>query len=793
MTRTVAAASMKFVLILVLAAFTILPEKTLAQEMPEVPDLPIDPNALKNAAPGELQSILRDYNQQDNKAGADLHRRDDKPAVTTDSTKRDQIRKSISDPRSVYGIDIFHNQQILQLAELSTPPDDYKIGVGDHIVVSLWGGADFEQDYIVGRDGSIFPRGLGKITVQGLSFVNARALIYERFKKVIPYGTNISVTVGQPRSIVVQVSGNVQNPGPVVVSAFTNAMNVVALAGGVTDYGNLRNILLSRNGKVIDSIDVYKYLSTGDYGRHVYLENNDFIIVPFYEKKVLATGQFKRPMYYQLKREEGVSDLIRYSGGFTSEAYASAGTIIRNENEKQAIKTINMKAIGLRASGTTIDEVLYDGDIVAVNVINPGLKNKVIVKGEVAYPNVYEARPGDRLFDLINRAGGVTPNSYLERAYVYKGAGDSTSIRSDKIDVSLRDLNVDINSAYNIPIGANDIIEVFNRNQFGERQTISIEGEVRKPGVYQKYGSMTLKDLLYFSNGLMPSAEFGSITVSSVVDTDSAHAGFTPTRTIIKTYSISQNLYLDSVTENVILKPYDQVFVRRNPHFQLQQNVRIQGEVVYPGTYPKLEADERVSSFIARAGGIRQNSNLAGAFLYRVKDSVTNRINPFDGENFRLDSTGKKIFPATPKGTEPVAIHLAEAMANPGSKFDLVLKTGDIIYIPAVNPVIAVQGAVQNELKVFYDKEHSSVKYYIDKAGGFKIRPWRKRIFVTYANGTSRRTKSFGFFHFYPKVESGSVITVPERPQGKTVVNFASQALVTTIPILVAFILTQVK
>ncbi|HSN10135.1 MAG TPA: SLBB domain-containing protein, partial [Hanamia sp.] len=409
-------------------------------------DLQIDPNALKNASPSDLMNFLQDFNQQKQKAGEDVHKTNDilpnadlsnRNVIVKDSTQKDNIKNTISGPLSVYGSNIFQNSQILQLSELSTPPPDYPIGVGDHIIVSLWGGADFEQDYIVGRDGSIFPQGLGKITVQGLTFANAKSIIYDRFKKVIPQSTNISVTLGQPRSIVVQVSGNVANPGPMVVSAFTNALNIVALAGGVTQYGNMRKILISRNGNIIDSIDVYKYLSTGDFGKHLYLENNDFVIVPFYDKKVLASGQFKRPMYYQLKQGEGLAALLKLTGGFTPDAYASGGMIIRNINEKQTIKTINLNAIGLLADGKITDEPLYDGDMVVVNPINQGLSNKVIVKGEVAYPNVYEVRKGDRLFDVINRAGGVTPDSYLERAYVFKGAGDSTNLKADKIDVNL--------------------------------------------------------------------------------------------------------------------------------------------------------------------------------------------------------------------------------------------------------------------------------------------------------------------------------------------------------------------
>ena len=289
-------------LILILfCVFFIISNNVFAQIPTEVPDLPIDPNALKNASPSELQDFLKDNNSPQTKAGEDVHKNledlKNKNVIAKDSTQKDDFKKKLYSPEQIYGSDLFKSNQIAELSELSTPPSDYPIGVGDHIIVSLWGGADFEQDYVVARDGSIFPQGLGKITVQGLIFDNARKIIYDRFKKVIPPSTNVSVALGQPRSIIVQTSGEVENPGPQVVSAFSNALNVVALAGGLTKFGNMRNILISRKGKIIDSIDVYKYLTVGDYGTHLYLENNDFVIVPFYDKKVLASGQFKRPMY----------------------------------------------------------------------------------------------------------------------------------------------------------------------------------------------------------------------------------------------------------------------------------------------------------------------------------------------------------------------------------------------------------------------------------------------------------------------------------------------------------------
>ncbi len=791
------ACNRSFILLLVSVFFIFFINNNIYAQVPsELPDLPIDPNALKNASPSDLQSYLRDNNQQ-KKAGEDIHKSisdlTNKNVIARDSTQKDDFRKKLYSPEAVYGADLFQNSQVMELSQLSTPPLDYPIGVGDHIVVSLWGGADFEESYEVARDGSIFPQGLGKITVQGLTFDNARKIIFDRFKRVIPPSTNISVTLGQPRSIVVQVSGEVEDPGPKVVSAFTNALNVVALAGGVTQFGNMRNILISRNGSIIDSVDVYKYLTSGDYGKHLYLENNDFVIVPFFDKKVLASGQFKRPMYYQLKKGEGMQALLKYAGGFTSEAYESGGVIIRNVNEKQTIKNVNFNAIGLKANGVVTDEQLYDGDIVVVNPINPGLNNKVIVKGEVAYPNVYEIRKGDRLFDVINRAGGITPNSYVDRAYIYKGAGDSTNLKSDKIDVSLADLNKNMNSRYNILIDPNDIIEVFNRNQFSDKQFVSIEGEVRKPGKYQRYGDMSLKDLLYFANGLKPSAEFGKIEVSSIVDIDSSQRGMKPTKTIINTYSVKSNLELDSVTENIKLKPYDQVFVRANPTFHLQQNVKIDGKVKYPGTYSKLHNNERLSSFIERAGGLTNNSNAGGAMLYRVRDTVV-RENPLLKRNrtkYIKDTAGKIIDSVLFDPVEPVSIDLEKALKYKNSKYDMVLDEGDIIYVPEINPIVTVKGAVQSELKIYFDKEHTNLGYYIDKAGGFGVRPWRKRIYVTNANGRSKRTHNFGFFHFYPGVEEGSIIVVPVKPEGRNVLNFATQVLVTSLPILIAFLLTR--
>jgi len=747
-------------------------------------NLPIDP---KNLSQPQLQALLEDQNSETGKdRNADLYKNN---KIEKDSVVGDAIRSRAYSPSNTYGADVFAMSAVTDLSELSTPPLDYPIGVGDRIIVSMWDGAEFQNEYIVARDGAIFPKTLGKISVQGLTFDNMRAIVYSRFKTVTPPGTNISVSLGQPRTINVNVVGEVKHPGPVTVSSFSNAFNVIAKAGGVTQFGNLRSIIIKRNGRQIDEIDVYKYLNTGDFGKHIYLQNNDFVIVTFMDKKVLATGQFKRPMYYQLKKEEGVKALLKYSGGLTSDALGSGMKVIRTTLEKQVLEDVNANAILLI---TGQDFMLQDGDIVKVNLIKPGINNKIEIRGEITYPDIYEMRKGDRLFDLINRAGGVTKNTYLPRAYVFRGAGDSTNLQSDRLEVDLTGVNEnEMASPSNVLLQPNDVVQLFSVNEFGETQYVDIYGEIRKPGRINKYGGMTLEDLLYLTGGIKPTAEFGRLEISSVVDVDSAKKNLKPTRTIVRSYAIQPNLQLDSAARKVILRPFDQVFVRKNPTFELQQNIEMKGMILYPGLYPRLSKFERLSSFIQRAGGFKDNANLAGAVLFRSKTDLL-REKAVPKKAIKLDSLGRPM-----KDTalavndlminavdEPVSIDLYKAMKYKNSKHDIVLQENDVVFVPEINPFVTVQGRVQSPLKISFDKEHTNMMHYIDKAGGFGVKPWRKRIFITYANGKSKRTKNFLFFHFYPRVEEGSVVTVPLRPDKQDAGDVAKTVLLSTIPVI---------
>lgn len=750
-----------------------------------------DPTQMTKAG---FDNYFKDNNQ--NKKGSDrskenpaIARRLENKTLEKDSTQSDDIKKTSYSPQQTYGANVFQNSSVYDISELSTPPLDYPIGVGDHIVVALWGGGEYQEDYVVARDGAIFPNSLGKITIQGLTFEVARSLIYARFKSVVPASTNIQITLGQPRSINVNVGGEVANPGPVTVSAFSNAYNVIGLAGGITAFGSLRDIQVKRNGKIIETIDVYKYLASGEMSSRIYLQNNDFVFVSNEVIKVFATGQFKRPMYYQLKKDEGIKALIKFSGGFTPDAFTSGIKVIRTENEDQVIHDVNATAI---IKLINQDYPLLDGDIIKADIIKAGIVNKLELKGPVKYPGIYELRKNDRLFDVINRAGGITKNTYLARAYIFRGAGDSTNIKSDKLEVNLNDFqNDNVSSINNVPLMPNDVIQLFSNNEFGDQQFVDIFGEVRKEGHVKKYGGMTLQDLLYLSGGLKQSAEYGRLEISSIVDMDSAKQGLKPTRNIIRSFAIQSNLELDTTAAKVILKPYDQIFVRKNPTFELQQNVQILGLVKYAGLYPRLDKYERLSSYIHRAGGILDNANIGGAILYRKKVNFFREKIVYKP---KLDSNGNAIKDSVLLSLdEPVSIDLYKAMKFENSKHDIVLQENDMIYVPEINPFITVQGKVQSPLKITFDKEHTNLSYYIDKAGGFGVRPWRKRIFVTYANGKSRRTRNLFFAHFYPKVDEGSTITVPQRPENKEFANAAATALTTAIPLLITYLIFKIK
>lgn len=630
---------------------------------------------------------------------------------------------------NIYGANFFNNNVFnLSSQDPTTVPADYRLGQGDQIVVSVWGSAQLQQSYTIFKDGSISPNLVGKIYLQGLTFAAAESVIKSRFRKILPSGSNIDVIVGKVRQIRVNIVGEVRRPGTFTISAFNTPLNALSLAGGLTENGNMRDIRLIRNGTVIEHLDLYQYLQNGSFGRPVYLEDNDFLSIELYDKVVEATGAFKRPMFYQLTEYETLNDLIKLAGGPTFNARQSLIRVKTIQDEQEVYQ--DFQGNEYFSSNNAFEFVLKDGDVVNINPINEGLTNILNISGAVNYPDTYQLKEGERLFDLIQRAGGLKGNAYKSRAYIFRNGNTSDASQAIKIDLS--DMN-DYMGPNNVIMSPGDAIQILSTNKFDETFEVEVLGLVRTPGKMPFRNGMMLKDVLLLSGGLTLDAESGRIEISNVTESVDRYTieGSQPN---VKIVSINPDLSLDEVSEQILIKPKDRIFIRKKSELVNQESVSIIGEVDYPGPYALLSKGDRLTSIIKRSGGLTKHAFPEGSKLIR-------------------------------KSIGAVVIDLNEAMKRAGGKFDLILENGDQIIIPTMNDIVGVRGEVQSPINIKFEKENNNVLSYIDAAGGFGEDPWRKRITVTYQNGRSKSTKNFMFLHFYPKVRAGSTINIPKRPE----------------------------
>ncbi len=661
-----------------------------------------------------------------------------------DSTSRDSKNRNTED--EVYGLNFLSaGGSFSNTANLTTVPEDYRLGVGDEITVYVYGASELQESYTISKDGSIFPYKVGKINLQGLSFLAARNIIESRFKRILPPGSNVDMSMGKLRTIRVSVNCEVYRSGTLTMSALNTAINAIQLAGGINQFGNLRDIEIIRNGFVVEHLDIYEYLSNGNRGRNIYLEDNDIIRVKIYDKIVSAKGGFKRPMKYQLSQYETLNDLIELAGGVKFDARKSlirVKTIFKEQEQYIDIPGDNITDYSLR-----------DGDEVTVNPINEGVSNIVSIEGAVAYPDVYQIVPNMRVFDLIEKAGGLNPNSYRPRAFIFRSGNRKDESIAKKID--LTDFG-NASSAQNILLENGDLVKILSESQFDQNFSIEVKGLVRKPGTIPYKPNLALKDVLLLVGGLSLAAESGRIEISNVVDTFSRYS-ISGNNVNVRTVSISPNLEIDKVSEKIVIKPYDIIYIRKKKNIIRQQNVMLIGEVDYAGPYALLGNSEHISSLIIRSGGLTADAYPEGAKLYR-----------------------KKI--------GPIIINLRDAIRNAGGKDDITLEEGDTILIPTKSDVVRVTGEVQMPVNLKYDKENRGVLNYISGAGGFGDRPWRRRIAVQYQNGRYQKTKSFLFFKFYPKVKPGSMVVVPRRPDRekvdvKEIVQYSLTSLTTIFTI----------
>ncbi|MCS7028545.1 MAG: SLBB domain-containing protein [Bacteroidia bacterium] len=651
---------------------------------------------------------------------------------------------------AVYGQNIFASgASPFEPQDYQNPPDDYVVGPGDEINVVVWGDSEANDNHKVALDGTIFPEKVGRLVVNGMKFKTMREFVKSQYRKIYASpNTNIEVSISKVRSIRVNIVGEVMQPGAYTISALSTAFNAIYASGGPNSIGSLRTIYVKRNGKTIDTLDIYQYLLNADFGKQIYLQHNDIIQVPVAKKIVELTGEVKRPLAYELKENEGLFELIQISGGFLHTAYKKNIQIKRIQNYKEILIDVDYD----EKLSKNENVPLLDGDIIEVRRVREGVMNSVQAVGAFNQTGFFQLPPTSKLGDLLKKTEGLTADAYLSRAYILRINND---LDVDYIPIDLTGLSDTIGKGAeevkNIQLMPFDIVRVFSKKEFKDSNYVEIKGLVRKEGKYPITGKITLKDVLYFAGGLKEEAANTKIEVSRILKQKSANESRI-TRVTVLTVNVKPDLSIDQEAEKFIMSPYDQVFVRKNPDFNMQESVFITGQVLYPGEYTKLERTERLSSLIERAGGIREKeAYLDGATLFRkMNDSTTQRI----------------------------AINLKKALKKPNSKYDIVLREGDVIHIPLLQDFVNVQGAVQTNVTVTFDGK-TKYKHYIALAGGFKDNVKRSKCYITYANGMNQPTRNYILFKKYPKVEPGAtLVAVPKTESNATVLMARTQIAV---------------
>lgn len=640
----------------------------------------------------------------------------------------------------IFGHSFFTNNTIkfYDKANQLKAPDNYVLGTGDELSIAIWGFSDFNGSFKIDENGAINPKLVGRIYLKGLTFKDAKGLIAGKFKTVYDLNNSqIDVTLSYSKIITVNIVGEVNNPGSYTIPSINTAFNALVTVGGIRPIGSVRKIYLKRGGQTIKTLDVYEYLMNPDSKQDFFLENNDYLLVPPSGKVVKISGPVKRPLGYELIENENLNSLIGYAGGFGAGAYRKNIQIKRMLNNEETFIDLNYDSLTIKKK----DFELMDGDSVIVRKIQSGFMNYVNLMGPVKLPGNYEIKSGDRVSDIITRAEGLGNDVFDNRAYV---------IRLNRADFSRKYIPFDLkevmknpNSIQNIKLQNLDTIKVFSKTYFQNNFIFSVIGAVKKPGDYQFGEGLTLKDALYLAGRLKKEASNNRIEISRSVDSYVNSKTFVTTRVLIKTVQIGDDLTIDKASEDFIIEPYDQILVRTDPDFALQQNVFLKGEVLYPGVYSILNKHEKITDLIQRAGGLTKYAFPEGAKLVR------------------------KEF-----GVGAVFLRLDKVISDTNSEYNYILKGGDTLTIPKEDQLISMKGAI-NYPNIASLKQVSApftkgrhARFYIKNYGlGFAKTADKTKIYVIQPGGYTKRTKHFLGMKIYPKVPKGAAIVVPKKPE----------------------------
>ena len=626
--------------------------------------------------------------------------------------------------KRVFGRDIFNKDNLtFEPAMNIATPQNYVLGPGDNVKVDIYGASQASNVYTISPDGDITISGYGPVNVSGLTVSQAQARLRSTLGSRYS-SSSIKMGLGQTRTITINVMGEVQAPGTYTLSAFASVFHALYMAGGVSEIGTLRNIKVYRNGRLVSSVDVYDYILNGKLTGNIRLADNDVIVVGPYDCMVEVTGNVKRPMYYEMKKTESVSSALKYAGGFTSDAYTKSLRVTRKNGNKMTV--FNVGEFDMTSFKVS------DGDIVSAETIITRYENMVEIKGAVFRPGMYQLG-GDitTVGTLLKACEGVTEEAFTNRAVMHRMNTDRT-LKVISVDVK----GILAGTTPDISLQNEDVLFIPTKSEMQNDRTLTIHGEVMYPGEYHYADNETLEDFILQAGGLKETASTVKVDVSRRIYDSKA----TSTDSIIaKTYSfaLKEGFVIDG-EPGFILEPYDQVYVRRSPGYEEQQNVFVEGEVNFPGTYALSKRQTRLSDVIKAAGNPNHMAYIKGARLERhITDEERMRMQEVikmtkmqGGQGDSIDVNkidfGDRYY---------VGIQLDKAIENPGSDYDMILRDGDRIIVPQYINTVKISGDVLYPNTVLY-KKGEKAKYYVNQAGGFGSNAKKSHTYIVHMNGT---------------------------------------------------------
>ncbi len=661
------------------------------------------------------------------------------------------VIKASPEVKRIFGFQLFNSENLTFEPPVNIPtPQNYVLGIDDELIISIWGASQQTYQLVIGTNGAINIPDIGPVYVSGMEFDKAKELIKKRLIAIYrgmegsSPNTYADVSISNLRSIKVNVIGEAMVPGTYTLPSTASAFNALYLSGGPNENGSFRNIQLIRDNKIIKTIDVYDYLINAKMQGNMQLREQDIIYIPTYQKRVEASGAFKRTGIFELTEKEKLSDLIRYLGGFTDQAYQAQLSLTRITNTEKKIIDINQSIYE--------SFVPNNGDSIVASVILNRYENRVNISGAVFRPGTYELTEGLTLSALIKKAQGVTENYFSNRGLIVRLQNNLAPMTlSFNVDDILKGTN-------DITLQREDQVIIQDIFSMREKRTIQILGEVQKPGKFDFTDNMTLKDLIFKAGGFTEAASESFIELARRHNYAESNL---MSDELVKLYqfNIDRKLNLDSKGDTLHLQPFDYIYVRKAPSYHEQRTVYISGEVRYPGAYSIGAKNERISDLITRSGGLMPDAFIKGARMKRVNQESAEKLKII--QNSLPDSLTTKAEKQI--SSDKLELRLEDILKNPGSAFDYLLKDGDQVIIPEVSQEVRISGEVQNPIGLAYQNGRS-IKYYINHSGGFSDNAKKSKIFVIYSDGTTQVSHVF-FGRKYPAIEPGCQIIVPQKAE----------------------------